>query len=62
MYVIDNERRNPIGLGYRVKGQSQIWHSYLQEIVGMIQTTVLAQSLSNIVHKLWLMRRGTLLI
>ena len=62
MWVVDDERRNPIDLG----SQGQRWRSTLalcvSDIVHTIQTTVFAQSLSNFTCKLSVMRGGTLLI
>ena len=52
-------------LGHWVKGQGQLWHSVyktLSRLVDTIQTTVLAESLSNFTCKLWMIRRGTPLI
>ena len=62
MWVVDDERRNPIDLG----SQGQRWRSTLalcvSDIVHTIQTTVFVQSFSNFSCKLWMMRGGTLLI
>ena len=62
MWVVDDERKNPIDLG----SQGQRWSSTLalcvSDIVHTIQTTVFAQSFSNFSCKLWMMRGGTLLI
>ena len=62
MWVVDDERRNPLDLG----SQGQSWRSTLalcvSDIVHTIQTTVFAQSFSNFSCKLWMMRGGTLLI
>ena len=48
-------------LGHGIKGQGHLWHS-VYDLVGRIQTTVFAQSLSNFTCKLWMMRGGTVLI
>ena len=49
-------------LGHKIKGQGQLWHILYKTLMGMIQSTVFARSLSNFACKLLMMRGGTLLI
>ena len=62
MWVVDDERRNPIDLGSRGQRSRSTLALCVYDLVGTIQTTVFAKSLSNFLCKLCMMRGRTLLI
>ena len=62
MQVVDDERRNHIDFRSRSQRSMSTLALFVLDLVDMIQTTVIAQSLSDFTCKLWMMRGGTLLI
>ena len=62
MYVVGDERRNPIDLGSRDQSLRPTLALYVLDLVDTIQTTVFAESLSNFIFTLWMIGGGTLLI
>ena len=61
MYFAYDERRNPIDFGSRGQRSRSTLTLCLWNLVGKIQTTVFALSLSNYTCQLLMMRGGTLL-
>ena len=54
--------KEPFWFGSRGERSRSILSLCVQDLMGRIQTTVFAQSLSNFTCKLWMMRGGSLLI
>ena len=62
MHICHDERKSPIDFGSRGQRSRSTLALCVKNLVDTIQTTVFAKSLSNFTCKLWMMRRGTLLI
>ena len=61
-FQTSHDRMNPIDFGSRGQRSRSNLALYLKNLVGVIQATVFAQSLSNFTCKLLMMNGGTLLI